>query len=140
AMRAAGRAIRAEQPQTEFTRTSAVPGFCNASSTSSAARSSVKPTSVRSRRIGTRKRSSYIVRAAAGAPLCVMLSCRRSVLIGHFLFFFVFLSVSAHQREDRALRDDQVRLSLERDFDGGFPEEQRVVALPRLHGNEAVLT
>src|SRR5687767_2338227 len=134
-MRAAGRAMRAEQPQTELTSTRAVPGFCRASSTSSAVVSSVKPTSVRSRRIGTRNRSSYIVRVACGSPECVIFSWRLSVLIGHFLFI-----VSAHQREDRALRDDQVRLALEGDFDRGLPEEQRVVARLCLHWNKAVFT
>src|SRR5512147_681183 len=115
-MRAAGRAIRAEQPQTEFTSTMDVPGFCSASSTSSPVRNSVKPTSVRSRRIGTRKRSSYIVRGIVDDPACVMSSWRRSVLIGHLLF------VATQQREDRALRDHQVGLSFERDLDRRFPE------------------
>src|SRR5687767_12498123 len=115
-MRAAGRAMRAEQPQTELTRTIAVPGLSfNASSTSSAVRTSVNPTSVRSRRMGARKRSSYIVRGAVGGgdPACVISSERRSVLIANFLFF----GFSTHQREDRALRDDQVCLAFERDFD-----------------------
>src|SRR5688500_4749163 len=139
AMRAAGRAMRAEQPQTELTSTMTVPGLSfNASSTSSAVRSSVKPTSVRSRRIGTRKRSSYIMRAAAGDPECVIFSSRRSVLISFFLVFDFILVIAPQQREDRALGDDEIRVTFERDFDGRLPEKQRVVAHLCLHGHEAV--
>src|SRR5688572_10285882 len=67
-----------------------------------------------------------------------MFRLRPSVLIAR-LFFFYCLFFTAHQREDRALRDYQVCLTLERDLDGGLPEEQRVVADSRLHWNEPVL-
>src|SRR3970040_1359023 len=135
-MRAAGRAMRAEQPQTEFTRTIAVPALSfKASSTSSAVFSSAKPTSVRSRRIGTRKRSSYIVRDCRGAPAYVMSSSRGLVLIWFLLLFFI----APHQREDRALRDDKVGLAFERDFDRRLPEKQRVVTDLCLHRHESVL-
>src|SRR5574338_38489 len=42
-----------------------------------------------------------------------------------------------HQCENRALRDHEVRISLERDLDGGLAEKERVVAGAGLDGNES---
>src|SRR5688572_2793694 len=126
--------MRAEHPQTEFTSTIAVPALStSAASTSSAVRSSANPTSIRSRRIGVSNRSSYIVRGCAGDPACVMSSWRRSVLISDLYLFF-----APHQRENRALRDDQVCLALEGDLDGCLPEKKRVVTRLGLHGYETM--
>src|SRR5206468_2332839 len=45
----------------------------------------------------------------------------------------------ADDGEDRLVRDDEVGLPLELDLDGGAAEEERVVALLRLHGEVARL-
>src|SRR5215207_7584109 len=49
----------------------------------------------------------------------------------------VFDVLVADQGKDRALRDHQVRVSLERDLDGGFAKKERVVAGACLHWNES---
>src|SRR6476620_605092 len=60
-------------------------------------------------------------------------------LIVHHLLTSLMDSVRllAHQREDGLLWDDEIPLALEGDLAGRFAKEQRVVAAPGLHGNEA---
>src|SRR6478735_2153218 len=113
----AGRALRAAHPHTEFTTTSVVPAVSfSRASTSAGVRSSSTPSRVSSCRIGVTKRSSYII---------LLTSLMDSVRL------------LAHQREDGLLGDDEIPLALERDLDRRLAKEQRVVAAPGLHGNEA---
>src|SRR5688500_266742 len=120
-----GRALRAAQPHIELTTTSVVP-FASLSrlSTSSGVRISSTPRRVSSCRMGVMKRSSYIGASERGR-------------IDGFELSLVFDAAVTDQGQDRALRDDEVRVPLERDLDGGLPEEEGVVAGAALHGNES---
>src|SRR5215207_11763404 len=80
--------------------------------------------------MGVMKRSSYI--GALERLRMVSSRCRGSSSARSVLDVFI-----ADQCENRALGDDEIGVTLERDLDGGFAEKQRVVASAGLHWNES---